>query len=68
MGMTTMQNLPLELVAYFEGQIRTAARETGSGSLLRNAERLRGLLQERNRDRFGSDGGGSGPLQAELPV
>ena len=44
-----MQKLPLDLVAYYEHQIRNAAQETGSAALLQNADRLLGLMQEETR-------------------
>jgi hypothetical protein len=44
-----MENLPLEVIAYYETQIRAAAQETGSAALLRNADHLLGLLQEPTR-------------------
>ena len=41
-----MDKLPLELVEYYEHQIRTAAQETGSSALLQNADRLLRQIQD----------------------
>ena len=41
-----MEKLPLDLLEYYEHQIRAASQETASIALLQNADRLLGLIKE----------------------